>query len=100
MNATATNNVHNISQRRASQYLCGETSGLIFTAFFMKADGSIREMRCRTGVRKHLRGGQKPYNDSEHNILTVFDMQKGQYRSMRLDRLISFNIHGETFVVI
>jgi len=32
------------------------TNGAIFGVEFIKKDGSLRKMTCRTGVKSHLRG--------------------------------------------
>ncbi|MCI0557186.1 MAG: SH3 beta-barrel fold-containing protein [Nitrososphaera sp.] len=92
-------NVHQISIQRAADFLWSETGGRIFSAYFMKNDGSMRSMVCRRGVKRHLRGGKLPYDPKEQHVLPVFDLQKKDYRSLRLDRLVSFNIGGETFIL-
>jgi hypothetical protein len=93
-------NVTPISRARASDYLRNETSGLIFSVFFKKrTDGKMREMTCRVGVKAQLRGGKLPYPPKAHNLLPVFDLQVRDYRMVNLTDLVSFNIHGETFIV-
>ena len=67
----------------------------IFTAWFIKKNGDVRKINCRLGVKKHLKGGTKPYKDSDHDLLTVFDMQKGAYRSINLNTLQSIAVNGK-----
>lgn len=73
------------------------SNGQIFSVNFTKADGTIRDMRCRLGVKKHLKGGTKPFVDVDHGLITVFDMDKKQYRSIKLERVNELKINGEVF---
>ena len=51
--------------------------GQIFSVEFIKrTDGSLRHMVCRLGVKKHLKGGSAAYDAKEHDLLTVFDMER------------------------
>ena len=63
-------------------------AGGIFTATFVKKDGTIRKMVCRFGVKKHLRGGESTTAHIE-NLMCVFDMEKGAYRCINTDTLLS-----------
>jgi len=38
----------------------------IFTATFIKKDGSTRVMNCQLGVKKHLKGGEQKFNPIEN----------------------------------
>lgn len=67
----------------------------IFTATFIKKDGSTRVMNCQLGVKKHLKGGTQAYNPIERNLLTVFDMQKGEYRMINISTLLQLKAHGD-----
>jgi len=59
-----------------------------FAVEFQKKDGSMRQMTCRLGVTKHLKGG-KSTTAHKDNLLTVFEIGKG-YRSLNLDKVQSF----------
>ena len=67
----------------------------IFTATFIKKDGSTRVMNCQLGVKKHLKGGEQKFNPIEKNLLTVFDMQKGEYRMINISTLITLKANKE-----
>lgn len=67
----------------------------IFTATFIKKDGSERIMNCQLGVKKHLKGGDQSFNPIERNLLTVFDMQVGEYRMINISTLKQLKAHGE-----
>jgi hypothetical protein len=68
-----------------------------FKATFIKKDGTLRDMIARLGVKKHLKGGEKSYNSEDFNYLTVFDMQKRQYRTINLNTLVKIKINGVTY---
>jgi hypothetical protein len=65
----------------------------IFSAEFVKKDGSIRKIVGRTGVKKHLKPNAKPqaYNPKERGYITIFDFQKKDYRLVNLQTLIRVN---------
>ncbi len=54
-------------------------SGKFFSCSFVKKDGTLREMTCRLGVEKHLKGGIKTLPDK---YICVYDMQSQGYRSI------------------
>lgn len=65
----------------------------IFHVTFVKKNGDIREMTCKLGVVKHLKGGAST-TAHKTNLLTVFDMNAKGYRSVNLDTVISAKIDG------
>ena len=72
--------------------------GTFFRATFVKKDGSVRNMLARTGVKSHLKGGSYLHgHSSKHpNLVPVYDVQKGAYRSINLDTLLELKAHGKT----
>lgn len=70
-----------------------KTNGKFFKVLFVKKDGSLREMTCRLGVKKGLRGGQ---STTEHldNIVTVYDVFAKGYRNINLDMVKYFKCGG------
>lgn len=71
----------------------------IFSAVFLKKDGTLREMVCRLGVTKHLKGGELKYSPEDFNYLTVFDMQKQEYRTINVNTLRQIKFEGITYDV-
>ena len=69
----------------------------IFSVVFEKKDGSLREMVCRLGVKKHLKGGDLTYNPEERNYLVVFDMQAEGYRTINIKTLKKIKLDGVTY---
>ena len=71
--------------------------GQIFSATFIKKNGERREMVCRLGVKKHLKGGELKYDAKARNLLPVFDMQKEAYRMINFDTIIQLKINGQVY---
>lgn len=76
------------------------TAGRIFSVQFTKRDGTLRDMVCRLGVKKKLKGGDRAYNPDDYNLVFVYDMQKEGYRSIPFDRLHLLNINGQSYEVL
>lgn len=58
----------------------------IFKAKFVKKNGEIREMNCKLGVKKHLKGGISVNNRDRY--LTVYDMKSSGYRNINLNTIL------------
>ena len=83
-----------------AETLIKSSNGSIFSVCFVKADGTLRDMVCRTGVSKHVKGVGMAYEPKEYGLVTVFDVQKKAYRMIRLETLRRVTMDGETFAVI
>lgn len=82
----------------------------VFGAQFVKSDGSVRTGSFRLGVKKGLATSQgaapktsavahdrvEQYDPEERGLLVVWDMNKGGYRSMYLDRIERITVRGHT----
>lgn len=88
----------NIKDRKK---LIENTKGKIFTVSFRKKDGSIREMNCRLGVKKHLRSKKPMASTTSHieKYVTVYDMQAKGYRTVNLSTLKKFKCGDKEVVV-
>lgn len=64
-----------------------ESHGKFVTVRFIKKDGSVRTMLCRTGVKKYLKGGVSTLDPDK--FLTVFDVSKGDYRAVNRQTILS-----------
>jgi hypothetical protein len=71
-----------------------QTNGQIFTVIFRKKNGEIREMNCRTGVVKHLRGGEKKGDDERDGNVTVYDLRVKGYRRFKTANVMEIR-HGK-----
>ena len=72
-------------------------NGNIFSVQFIKKDGTLRDMVCRLGVKKHLKGGELKFDAKSMGYLPVFDMQKQQYRMININTLIKAKINGVNY---
>ena len=73
------------------------TNGKIFSVKFEKRSGGTRDMVCRTGVTKHLRGGKIGYSFKKKGLISVFDMQKKEYRTIPIEGIVSSKISGVVY---
>jgi hypothetical protein len=67
-----------------------------FTVEFIKKDGSLRRMNCRMGVKKYLKGTGKPRPETP-GLVIVYDIQAKDYRSFRINKLVSLTIDEQTY---
>ncbi len=73
----------------------------IFSVVFVKrSTGELRHMKARRGVTKFRRGGQLPYDPKSHNLLTVFDLDKMDYRTIPCDSIRELHYRGQVFKVV
>lgn len=70
--------------------------GQFMTVQFVKKDGTLRTMNCRTGVKTHLKGGSSTTAHKD-NLLTVWDRKSKQYRSVNLNTVQSIHCAGKKF---
>jgi hypothetical protein len=73
-------------------------SGKIFSVQFVKRDGSVRAMLARTGVKKHLKGGELKYNPAECNKLVVWSFDSKGYRTINTDAILKLKHDGDMYI--
>lgn len=86
--------------RTIAKNLIYKTDGAFFSVDFIKKDGSIRTMTCRTGVKKHLKGGELAFNPNEYGLAVVYEMNVEGYRMINLNTIMRLKIAGEEYSVI
>ena len=68
------------------------TKGRFFGCVTLKSDGSYRKWVARTGVKKGVKGvkgvGRK---NTKENLVTVFDVKINSFRTIDVNKLLSFN---------
>lgn len=64
------------------------SNGKFFSVKFLKKDGSERKITARTQVRKGLSGGERCL---PLKYLSVYDVQKQQYRSINPESILEVN---------
>ena len=75
-----------------------EVKGNFFRACFVKKDGTFREMTARFGVKKYLKGGELGYVPEERGYIVVFDVEKKEYRTINLDKLVYLRYNGKEVI--
>ena len=84
--------------REIARELIMNTNGRIFSVQFEKKDGSIRDMVCRLGVGKFLRGGKSTTDHLDH-LITVCEISKDQYRNINLNTLVKLKTGGVEYTI-
>ena len=74
-------------------------NGRVFSATFVKKDGTIRVMKCSRGVGKGVTGVGLKFNPQDKQLLGVFDMHKDQHRFINLQTLKQIKAGGEVYEV-
>lgn len=87
-----------ITQENAIK-LIKSTAGRIFTVTFVKKDGSLREMNCRLGVTKYLKGGELAFDVDVYDLMPVFDVKKKAYRMIQLNSIKTVSIDNKKYKV-
>ena len=87
-----------IDSDTAKQYIY-KTNGKIFSAVFTKKDGEKRNMVCRRGVAKYVKGVGLKFKPEERNLIGVFDMHKKAYRFINTKTLEQIKVKGTTYSI-
>ena len=79
----------NIEQLRST---IASTNSRMFVVRFTKQDGSTRVMYCKTGIKRYLskRPDKRVLQNTNPNIVRVFDMESKSYKSFKLDSVFEF----------
>lgn len=87
-----------ISRIEAVKIISG-TDGQIFSAVFVKKDGSDRQIVCRLGVQKGVKGVGLAYDPHSYGLVTVFDVQKNEFRHINASTLKALTVSGEQYQI-
>ena len=79
----------NIEQLRST---IASTHSRMFVVRFTKQDGSTRVMYCKTGIKRYLskRPDKRVLQNTNPNIVRVFDMESKSYKSFKLETVSEF----------
>ncbi len=83
-----------VSRKEAKDFI--PKRGQIFSVKFIKKDGTIRHMNCRTGVKKYLKGGKLAFNPDDYNLVSVCDMKEKKYKFISLTTMLELRVGGKT----
>ena len=86
-----------MNQEAAEGLIDGMKNGRIFSVRFVKKDGTVRDMICRKGVKKGVKGTGAGWGEGSMKPLrTVFDMRKAGFRTIPTDRILRLKVGGRT----
>ena len=74
--------------------IINKSEGKIFSAVFLKKDGTVRRINCRLNVKKGVNGKGMAYNPIKKGLLPVYDMDRKGFRMINMNTLISFKVNG------
>ena len=72
------------------------TNGRIFSATFIKKDGTLRKMTARLGVKKGVTGECLKFNPRERSLVVVYEMSKRSFRMINLNTIQSITFKNQT----
>lgn len=75
------------------------TKGKFFTVWFIKKDGTLREMNARLGVKAYLAGGTLPYDPESKALIPCYDIQTKGYRMINWTTIQKLKIGGRIYNV-
>ena len=79
--------------------IISKSEGKIFSAIFLKKDGTIRHMKARLNVKKGITGKGMSYNPIIRGLLPVYDLDKIAFRIINMKTLVSFKVNGVNYNV-
>ena len=72
------------------------TNGKFFTIKFIKKDGTLRKMTCRTGVSKGVNGKGLSFEPKEKGLKVVWSTDAEGYRMINLAQVTEITFDGKT----
>ena len=75
------------------------SKGSIFSVVFVKKDGTIRKMHCRTRVHKLIKGGGLRFSPKSKGLRVVYCLTNKAYRMINLNTITEIKIKGEKYNV-
>ena len=77
-----------MNKREMLRSLIKSTNGMFFSIVFLKKSGEQRTLTVRDGVESKLalpKGQGSNNQEMYNNLITLFDVQAGHYKSVNLD---------------
>tara|TARA_R100001369_G_C3242800_1_gene154490 strand:+ start:265 stop:540 length:276 start_codon:yes stop_codon:yes gene_type:complete len=89
----------NTINRNKAKELIKDSKGLIFSATFIKKDGTHRLMNARLKKYISKTGRPAPYKPEEYNLMPIYDMKSKGWRSLNLNTLITLSINKNKYKI-
>jgi hypothetical protein len=77
--------------------LLGERT--FFSVTFIKKDNTIRVLNGLTGVKKHLKGGELPYDPIAKGLIPVYDVQSEGYRMVNSQTVLEIKSDKKVYTI-
>lgn len=77
--------------------LAQETGHFFTVEFTKRTTGEHRLMRCRTGVKKGVKGVGMSFDPSKKDLMTVYDIEREDFRMVNLSSLTDLRMHGKSY---
>lgn len=74
----------------------GSEGKIVSVTFTKKTDGTERTLVGRLGVKKGVKGVEldRKETDEKHDVITIYDIQKKQFRRINIPGIISIRAGG------
>ena len=89
-----------MTSKHAADLILASEGKFLTVEFVKRTSGEIRKMNCRLGVKVHLKGGEKSFDDKTKHLITVYDIGVAGYRSIPIEGIRKVSIGGETYNVV
>ena len=87
-----------ITPQEAKDKILG-SGGRLFKVGFTKANGEIRYMVARIGVKKGVKGEGLGYDVDKAGVLVVYSMDSKWFRSVKVDSIFRLSLDGDDWEV-
>ena len=88
-----------IIRRSEARRILQESGGRFFsTTFIKRTTDEPRHMVCLLGVKKYVKGVGMAFDPEDYNLMTVFDIQKRDYRMICLDEILEAKVNGQRYL--
>lgn len=81
-------------EKVVAEIIKAQNGKAVTVVFRKRSDGEIRTLNGRLGVVQKLKGGELRYDPADYKLLTIYDLQKHDYRSIPLDAVKSVKADG------
>ena len=74
------------------------SNGCFFSCKTLKDDGSVRHWVARVGVKKDVKGTST--RKQKDNLVTVFDVKINSFRTIDVNKLLSYSCGNFTYSIV
>jgi hypothetical protein len=82
------------------RYVLNTSKGKIMTIVYRKKNGEIRVINTRTGVKKNIKGTGLKYDPAKYGYVILWDIRKGNYRTVNPETASKLVSQGKTYNIV